>query len=102
MEVGEDVNGKESIVDGSRRDVDGTGSDARCSESDVARKESDVNPNGVSGLMSLTHSSNLVLSHGRSSLNTINQEVSRSSHLQHSSRSLILIRVMRLISSRMI
>ena len=59
-------------------------------------------PMGVSGLMSLTQSSNLLLSRGRSSLNTTNQEGSRSSHLQHSSRSLNLIRVMRLISLRMI
>ena len=49
----------------------------------------------ISRLMLLTQSSNLLLSRGRSSLNTFIQEGNWTSHPQDSSRRLILISVMR-------
>ena len=91
-----------SVVHPHENDVDCNGSSVGCKESDVEGSREMSKARRVlsmevlmSRLMSLTHSSNLLLSRGRSSLNTFNQEENWTSHPQPSSRSLILIRAMR-------
>ena len=97
-----DVEHKESAVDGIVSDVHCTGSAVNGKESIVDGSRRDLNATINFTLAVTSQSSNILLSHGRSSLNCFNQEENWTSRLQHSSRNLILMSVMRMRSAIMI
>ena len=93
---GRDVARNECDVDESRRDANGTGSDARCSVRDVDGKQRIVDPSGGGVTSDVAHSIFQLATLARKRFaQHFQPEGNWTSHLQHSLRSMILIRVMR-------